>query len=352
MPGSRACGASTRPWLRHTVVRRVNSDGNAASRTARLRRWRSSAERPLVLRLAYRGELAWDAMLEFFAARTIPRHRGRPRRDTTAARASRRHERHRGGEPRRCRLMRTSSVARDFVFRNRNIARVDSACFRLGCRPHGDCTRTRSRPVLGRSVRNRPGLRVPGAWDGLEIAVRAIAGQQISVRAATAICARLVERFGERVGADALPFLFPPARALSRAPLEDVGLTGVKAGAIRAVARALDTGDLLLDGTQPCERVMAKLESLPGIGPWTAGYISMRALGEPDAFPIGDLGLRRVLGGEQQACVRARVARAQRRVETLASVCNASRMARRTGRSGRPTRERGETTCNYGSRKS
>jgi AraC family transcriptional regulator, regulatory protein of adaptative response / DNA-3-methyladenine glycosylase II len=152
-------------------------------------------------------------------------------------------------------------------------------------------------PVLGRSVRNRPGLRVPGAWDGLEIAVRAIAGQQISVRAATAICARLVERFGERVDTDALPFLFPPARALSRAPLEGVGLTGVKAGAIRAVARALDTGDLLLDGTQPCERVMAKLESLPGIGPWTAGYISMRALGEPDAFPTGDLGLRRVLGG-------------------------------------------------------
>jgi len=141
-------------------------------------------------------------------------------------------------------------------------------------------------------VAANPGLRVPGCWDGFEIAVRAILGQQVSVKAATTFAGRLAERFGEALpGGDGR--LFPSANALAHADFAGIGLTQKRVETIRALAQAVVSGDLVFDSTLDPDQFEKKITSLPGIGPWTAQYIAMR-LGEPDAFPGGDLYLRDV----------------------------------------------------------
>ena len=144
-------------------------------------------------------------------------------------------------------------------------------------------------------------LRVPGAWDGFELAVRAVLGQQISVKGATTLSGRLVARFGERssiAGGDAdLHSLFPSAEALAAADLSEIGLPRARAAAISALAGAVADGELHLDAPRDLDAAIAQLTALPGIGEWTAHYVAMRALREPDAFPATDLGLRRALGG-------------------------------------------------------
>ncbi|MGE5048901.1 MAG: DNA-3-methyladenine glycosylase 2, partial [Deltaproteobacteria bacterium] len=125
----------------------------------------------------------------------------------------------------------------------------------------------------------RPGLRIPGAWDPFEMAVRAILGQQISVQRARAMAVDLVQRFGG----------FPTPAQLTEADLR--GMPGVRAKAISALARAVLDGRVRLDGAQDLDAAVAALCELPGIGDWTAQLIALRALGEPDAFPAADLGL-------------------------------------------------------------
>lgn len=125
----------------------------------------------------------------------------------------------------------------------------------------------------------RPGLRIPGAWDPFEMAVRAILGQQISVARARAMAIDLVQRFGG----------FPSAQQLAEVELR--GMPSMRASAISALARAVVDGRVRLDGTQDLDSVTAALCELPGIGDWTAQLIALRALGEPDAFPAADLGL-------------------------------------------------------------
>jgi AraC family transcriptional regulator of adaptative response / DNA-3-methyladenine glycosylase II len=150
-------------------------------------------------------------------------------------------------------------------------------------------------PVLGPATRARPGLRVPGTWDPLETGVRAIIGQQVSVRGASTVMARLVERVGtpvEGLGHLGLTHTFPAAAELADADLDGIGLTGARIGAIQALATAVDKGEVPLDGSASLDEVVRSLCELRGIGPWTAQYLALR-LGEPDAFPVGDLGLRR-----------------------------------------------------------
>lgn len=143
-------------------------------------------------------------------------------------------------------------------------------------------------PVLGASVRASPGLRVPGAWDAFEIAVRAILGQQVSVRAASTLAGRLVARFGRAVpgGADGLTHLFPEPGALADADVASIGMPRARAEAIRGLARAVARGESVLEDVE-------RFASLAGVGSWTAGYVAMRALRDPDAFPRGDVVLRR-----------------------------------------------------------
>ena len=169
-------------------------------------------------------------------------------------------------------------------------------------------------PLLAARVVRRPGLRLPGAWDPFECAVRAIVGQQVSVRAATTIAGRIAERFGRPIatGDERLRVVAPDARALRDAPLETVGLTTARASAIRRLATRVDDGALALDGRMPADEVVRALSALPGIGEWTAQYVALRALGEPDAFPTGDLGLRRAAGnGAGPLSARALAVRAE-----------------------------------------
>lgn len=153
-------------------------------------------------------------------------------------------------------------------------------------------------PLLAPLVAARPGLRVPGAWDPFELSVRAILGQQVSVRGARTLAGRLVAAFGRPLpggSTDGLTHLFPSPAALAKADLSGIGIPKTRAAAIRTLAAAVHTGRFELTAARGLEDFETRLCALPGIGPWTAQYVALRAFGEPDAFPAGDLGLRRAL---------------------------------------------------------
>ena len=146
-------------------------------------------------------------------------------------------------------------------------------------------------------VRRRPGLRIPGTWDAFECAVRAVLGQQVTVTAARTLAGRLVQRIGQPVttGVAGLDRLFPTPQALAAANLDGLGLTGARIAALRALAAAVLEGQVAFD--RPAEEVVAGLVELPGFGEWTAQYVALRALGEPDAFLSADLIVRRMAAG-------------------------------------------------------
>jgi AraC family transcriptional regulator, regulatory protein of adaptative response / DNA-3-methyladenine glycosylase II len=152
--------------------------------------------------------------------------------------------------------------------------------------------------VLAPLVRARPGLRVPGAYDGFELAVRAVLGQQVSVAAARTFAGRLAARHGHPVapgGPPGLTTVFPGPAELADADLSGLGLTTSRQRTLRALAAAATAGRLNLDAGADPEETAARLAELPGVGPWTVGYIMLRAGADPDRFPAGDLGLRRAL---------------------------------------------------------
>lgn len=144
-------------------------------------------------------------------------------------------------------------------------------------------------PLLAPVVSRYPGLRVPGAWDGFELAVRAILGQQVSVPAARTLAGRIVERWGGGT-------LFPLPAALAEADLTTVGVTGARARAIRGLAAAVASGAVAFGSAGDPQDLVARLTEFDGVGAWTAQYIAMRAFSEPDAFPASDLILRRAAG--------------------------------------------------------
>ncbi len=154
-------------------------------------------------------------------------------------------------------------------------------------------------PLLAPSLQAHPGLRVPGAWDSFELAVRAILGQQISVAHASDLAARLAEQHGaplEPGAADEhLLRLFPTAAAVAAADLTKLGMPGARARAISSLAAAVVADPLLLAPGRSLDEAVARLCTLPGVGPWTAHYIALRALREPDALPSSDLALLRAL---------------------------------------------------------
>ncbi|MCF7221242.1 DNA-3-methyladenine glycosylase 2 family protein [Marilutibacter chinensis] len=155
-------------------------------------------------------------------------------------------------------------------------------------------TDARLRPLLQR----RPGLRLPSGWDGFEIAVRAIIGQQVSVAAARTVTARLATRFGsvfEPPLVEGLTHLFPTPAALADADFAGIGLTTARAETIRTIACALLDGRIDFRPEQTLEEFVDRWTALPGIGPWTAQYIALRALAHPDAFPSEDLVLQKTL---------------------------------------------------------
>ncbi|HEV3308331.1 MAG TPA: AlkA N-terminal domain-containing protein [Candidatus Sulfotelmatobacter sp.] len=150
--------------------------------------------------------------------------------------------------------------------------------------------------TLAARIQAEPGLRVPGCWNGFELAVRAILGQQVSVKGATTLASRLAKTFGQPFPpASGITHIFPEPRALADAKIASIGLPAARAETIRALARAVCDGGINFDGVFDSGDFLARLCEIPGIGNWTAQYIAMRALGEPDAFPSTDLGLLRAL---------------------------------------------------------
>jgi AraC family transcriptional regulator of adaptative response / DNA-3-methyladenine glycosylase II len=155
--------------------------------------------------------------------------------------------------------------------------------------------------VLAPLVRRNPGLRIPGTVAPFELAARAILGQQVSVSAASTFAAKLAANWGSPLQrpAEGLCRAFPDADFLVDAPMESVGVTRGRATAIRSLARAVLEGSLSLDiDSGGLEAAEASLLTIPGIGPWTVGYIALRGLGDRDAIPASDLGLRQALGAE------------------------------------------------------
>ncbi|MEM9234620.1 MAG: AlkA N-terminal domain-containing protein, partial [Pseudomonadota bacterium] len=178
------------------------------------------------------------------------------------------------------------------------IARVRRV-FDLGADPAAISDVLSRDPALARHVKKRPGLRLPGAWDGLEIGVRAILGQQVSVKAATTLVTRLVEKYGTRTKDDKdLTHIFPAARILAEADLSGLGMTQRRIDAIAALARLAVERPELFDGGADPEELTSALIALPGIGPWTANYMAMRVARATDAFIEGDLVVRKSFSGE------------------------------------------------------
>ena len=153
---------------------------------------------------------------------------------------------------------------------------------------------------LGELAQENPGLRVPGAFDGFEVAVRAILGQQVTVKAATTLMGRFVQAFGDPIETPiaGLTHLTPTAQRVSEATANDIGSLGIvsmRIKAIQAIAQAVSNKSIQLAPYAPIEKTVTQLKSLPGIGDWTAQYIAMRVLADPDAFPAGDLVLQKAL---------------------------------------------------------
>jgi AraC family transcriptional regulator of adaptative response / DNA-3-methyladenine glycosylase II len=253
---------------------------------------RLAADGGLVLRLPFQPPLAWEAMLGYFRVRAIAgvedvagetyRRTVRIDGDPGAIELTR------GGESHlllRVHLPHWEGLIHH-VQRARRIFNLDADTTRLG----GD-------PLTGKLVRTRPGLRPPGAWDPFEIGVRAIVGQQVSVIAAGTVTARLVARCGTPVDGLAplgLTHLFPTPAELAEADLWDLGLTAARERAVRAFAHAVAEDRIELDRSRPLAQLLDSITAVPGLGAWTAHYVAFR-LGEADAFPAADLGIRRAL---------------------------------------------------------
>ncbi|MEO6677687.1 MAG: DNA-3-methyladenine glycosylase [Pseudomonas sp.] len=161
-------------------------------------------------------------------------------------------------------------------------------------------------PLMARLIAERPGLRVPGAWDGLELAIRAVLGQQISVGAAIKLAGKLVAQYGEPLDSPllGLTHVFPAAKVLAAADLATLGMPKSRGRTLSGLAQALLDDPLLFEPGR--EGGVARLQALHGIGDWTAQYIALRQLREGDAFPSGDVGLINALTALEGGPVTAR----------------------------------------------
>lgn len=169
--------------------------------------------------------------------------------------------------------------------------------FDLDADPHVIAQALGGDPRLRPLLEARPGLRLPSGWDGFEIAVRAVIGQQVSVAAARTLTARLAQRHGTPLdmGTEGLTHLFPTPDRLIDVDLTEIGLTRARADTIRGLSRALLDGRVDFHPERTLDDFTARWVALPGIGPWTAHYMALRALGHPDAFPADDLVLQKAV---------------------------------------------------------
>ncbi|MEX2649994.1 MAG: AlkA N-terminal domain-containing protein [Alphaproteobacteria bacterium] len=251
---------------------------------------------PGTLRLGYVPPFGWSELLGFLGERAVPgvesvddgSYRRTLRQGTRAGRVAV------ADDARRHRLV----VRLDGDLDGADVAARLRRLFDLDADPGAIAGVLGRDPLLARRLAARPGLRVPGAIDGFELGVRAVLGQQISVAGARTLAGRIASRWGEPVGPDASlgpSTLFPGPEALAEADLAAIGVMPARAATIRGLARAALDDPGLFDPDRPRSATIDRLLALPGIGPWTASYIALRALGDRDALPTADLGLLRAL---------------------------------------------------------
>lgn len=268
----------------------------------------------IVLRLDHRPPLDWPAMLAFLEARCTA---GVEQVAEGAWRRTVRLGRHTGwvsvravaGRPalRADVALSLAPVLMPLVARLR-------ATLDLDARPDAVAAHLGRDPLLASSLRRRPGLRVTGTLDGFDAAVRVVLGQQVSVAAATTVAGRVARALGEPIetpfpGIDRLPATPARVAAAGEDLLAGLGMPGARARTLGALATEVAEGRLRLErGAEP-EAVRDALLALPGVGPWTAEVVAMRALGAPDAFPAGDLGVLRALGTRSEREAEARAER-------------------------------------------
>ncbi len=253
----------------------------------------------ITLRLAYRPPLAAASLFRFLAARAIPGveagDHASYRRTLTLPHAPGAVRLDDGDGHIRCTLhledLRDLGAA---VARCRRLLDLDADPAAIDGQLGAD-------PALAPLVEARPGLRMPGVADGAELAIRAVIGQQVSVAAARATAARLARQFGEPAPGEraaapgGLALRFPTPAVLAALDPATLPMPRARASALVALAAALAGGDLIIDPGADRHDVTAALAALPGIGPWTAAYVRLRALGDPDTFLPTDLGARRAL---------------------------------------------------------
>jgi AraC family transcriptional regulator of adaptative response / DNA-3-methyladenine glycosylase II len=286
-------------------IRRFNSAFQQTFRRAPrdLRRQRSaeiaSIEDEVVLRLAFRPPYDWAQVRDFLARRAVPgielvNERGYIRTESTKDSHAVVTVRPVEGED--ALELRVRDAAPGALLQISANAR---RTFDVASDPALIAAAFQSDPLLGPLVERHPGLRIVGAWDPFECAVRAILGQQVSVAGARTFAARLVARVGRPIATSiaGLTHLFPTPSELAKANLDGLGLTGARIVALQTLARVVSEGKLDFQSTT--EGISAKLAALPGIGEWTAQYVALRALGEPNAFPASDHVLRRTAAGER-----------------------------------------------------
>jgi AraC family transcriptional regulator of adaptative response / DNA-3-methyladenine glycosylase II len=253
------------------------------------------------LMLAYRPPLNWSALLDYFRARAIA---GVEKVKDEVYQRSFCLNGHTGWislqNPRDLNAVRlevhSSSLGclMQVFWRVRRMLDLDADPLTLQSQFHKDS-------VLGPAWWRHPGVRVPVGWDAFEFAVRAIVGQLVSLGVATKLMGRISDSFSEDLGLPApkgIEKVFPGPACLRGADVQPCGLTRNKTGAIAALARAVDNGTLNLETTTDLDTFIRRCTSFPGIGEWTAQTIAMRGLGDPDAFPAGDLGIVKALSAD------------------------------------------------------
>ncbi len=261
------------------------------------RQKQSQPENQYLFRLRFRPPYDWKAMLSFLAPRAIP---GVEAVENGCYRRSISLHDDQGwfeisfDEPNHALLARVEfGDPRSLFFITERIR----AMFDLNADWASIANGLKTDPQLACCMKAHPGLRVPGCWNGFELAVRAILGQQISVKGASTLSGRLAAKFGRPfTGPAGITRIFPSPEIIARSRIAAIGLPKSRAETIRSLACAVTDGRIDFENVLDATEFRVRLQEIPGIGKWTAEYVAMRALGEPDAFPSGDLGLLRALG--------------------------------------------------------
>ncbi len=262
----------------------------------------SAAAGGVTVRLPYRAPYDWKAMIDFLAARAIPGV------ETVAARRYARTLTIDGAVG----VVTVSPGKGDFLVAEVRLSKVQALpsviarirrLFDLAADPGLIGAHLSQDPKMATLVAARPGLRAPGAWDGFELAVRAVLGQQITVTAARSLAAKLVEAYGEPLddpfaASLGLTRAFPAPERLVGQDIAALGMPKALGEALEALARTVAADRSIFTPRADLDSAIAALKALPGVGEWTAQYIALRELREPDAFPQADIGLLRGMADE------------------------------------------------------